>query len=94
MGIAPKIGPRQGSDMFLVQQKVGQILTGSDFGADPQDLTLRLSTSYLYALTDAEGEVMLDDFNKDIPRDQFLQEVCSKVIEVGERFKALVESLT
>jgi len=78
---------------FLLDEEHITTLPGSDFGADPQDLTLRLSTSYLYALTDEEGEAILSSFNKDKPRDQFLQEVCPKVIEVGERFKALVGSL-
>lgn len=78
---------------FLLDEEHIATLLGSDFGANPQDLTLRLSTSYLYALTDAEGEAILNSFDKNIPRDQFLQEACPKVIEVGERFKALVESL-
>jgi aspartate aminotransferase len=68
-------------------------IPGDAFGASPQDLTLRLSTSYLYAFTDDEGWNMLSVFAKGLPRDQFIQETCPEVLEVGERFKAFIESL-
>ncbi len=78
---------------FLLDEEHIASLPGSDCGADPQDLTLRLSTSYLYALTDAEAEIMLSTYQQNLPRDQFLQTASPKVIEVGERFRDLVMSL-
>ena len=78
---------------FLLDEEHIASLPGSDFGADPADLTLRLATSYLYALTEAEGEAMLDTFKQGLNRIQFLQAACPQVIEVGERFQVLVEAL-
>jgi len=78
---------------FLLDEEHMATLPGSDFGADPQDLTLRLSTSYLYAFTDEAGEAMLSAFRQQLPTEQFLQQACPAVIEVGEKFKALVASL-
>jgi aspartate/methionine/tyrosine aminotransferase len=78
---------------FLLDEEHIATLPGSDFGTGPQDLTLRLSTSYLYALSDEAGQAMLATYQKNLLPDQFLKETCPRVIEVGERFKALVESL-
>lgn len=78
---------------FLLEEEHMATLPGSDFGADPQDLTLRLSTSYLYAFTDEAGEAVLSTYSEHLPPEEFLQKACPAVIEVGERFKALVASL-
>jgi aspartate/methionine/tyrosine aminotransferase len=78
---------------FLLDEERIASLPGSTFGANPQDLTLRLSTSYLYALTDEAGETTLAAFQKDHTPEQFLKETCPGVIEVGEKFKTLVQSL-
>lgn len=78
---------------FLLDEEHIASLPGSDFGADPHDLTLRLATSYLYALTDEAAEAMLTIYAKNLPVDQFLQEACPHVIEVGERLKSFVASL-
>ena len=78
---------------FLLDEEHIATLPGSTFGADPKKLTLRLSTSYLYALTDEEGEAMLSTYQENLPPNQFLQKACPKVLEVGERFRVLVESL-
>ncbi len=78
---------------FLLDEEHIAALPGSTFGANPQDLSLRLSTSYLYALTDEEGQKMLDAYQQNLPIEQFLKETCPHVIAVGEKFKTLVESL-
>jgi aspartate/methionine/tyrosine aminotransferase len=78
---------------FLLDEEHMATLPGSDFGADPGDLTLRVATSYLYALTDEAGEAILATYQKNLPPEQFLREACPYVIEAGERFRALVESL-
>jgi aspartate/methionine/tyrosine aminotransferase len=80
------------ADFLLAEEHVAT-LPGSDFGVDPQDLTLRLSTSYLYALTDAEAEQMLETYQAQPTRDRFLQAACPRVIEAGRRFETFVESL-
>jgi aspartate/methionine/tyrosine aminotransferase len=78
---------------FLLDEEHIAALPGSDFGVEPHDLTLRVATSYLYALTDEEGETMLAAYHKNLPPEQFLKEACPNVIEVGERFRALVGAL-
>lgn len=78
---------------FLLDEEHIATLPGSDFGAEPGDLTLRLATSYLYALTETDGEAMLATFGRGLPADQFLREACPRVIEVGEKFRALVRAL-
>jgi aspartate/methionine/tyrosine aminotransferase len=78
---------------FLLDEEHIAALPGSDFGAAPHDLTLRLATSYLYALTEEEGEAILTTFRKNLSPDQFLREACPNVIAVGEKFKAFMASL-
>ena len=78
---------------FLLDEEHIASLPGSDFGADPKALTLRLATSYLYALTDDETDALLTTYHQNLPPDEFLKAACPRVIEAGERFKALVESL-
>jgi aspartate/methionine/tyrosine aminotransferase len=93
--LAKKHNIRNSQDLadFLLDEEHMATLPGSDFGADPADLTLRLSTSYLYALTDEDAERMLALYQTNPKRDQFLQEACPKVVEVGQRFKIFVDSL-
>lgn len=79
---------------FLLDEEHIAALPGSDFGVDPQELTLRLATSYLYALTEEEGEAMLETYQKNLPLEQFLREACPGVIAAGEKFKAFVGSLS
>lgn len=78
---------------FLLDEEYMATLPGTDFGAEPEELTLRLSTSYLYSLTDEAGEAMLAAYEKKLPVEQFLKETCPGVIEAGERFRRLVGSL-
>ena len=68
-------------------------LPGSDFGDAPEQLRLRLASSYLYALTDAESQAVLDTYRPDLPADSFLHTACPRVIEVGERFRQFVDGL-
>ena len=78
---------------FLLDEYYIATLAGTAFGVPPDALTLRLSTSYLYALTDEEGWEILDTFERQLPRDQFLWDACPQVIEVGERFETFIRSL-
>lgn len=78
---------------FLLDEEHMATLPGSDFGADPQELTLRLSTSYLYGFSDESTRQMLAVFNEQLPIEEFLQKACPSVIEVGEKFKAFIASL-
>lgn len=93
--LAKKHNVRTSADLanFLLDEEYIASLPGSDFGADPHDLTLRLATSYLYALTEAEAEAMLATYHKNLSPEQFLQEACPRVIQVGERFKSFIASL-
>ncbi len=78
---------------LLLQEANCATLPGSDFGADPLDLTLRLSTSYLYAKTDADAEAVLDAYQNNLPPADLLQQTCPDVLEMGERLKKFVAEL-
>ncbi len=78
---------------FLLDEYHIAALPGTDFGAKPESLTLRLSTSYLYALSDDEGWAMLNAYNPDIPRDDYVRQNCPNVVEVCERLQAFVQAL-
>ena len=78
---------------FLLDKFHIATLPGTDFGATPAALTLRLSTSYLYALTDDEGRAMLTTLDSHPTRDEFIAAACPAITEVTERFEALIHSL-
>ena len=77
---------------FVPRQHIA-ILPGSDFGDDPAELTLRMSTSYLYALNDEEGEKVLATYARNLQPFDFLKQACPRVLEMGERLKVFVQSL-
>ncbi len=93
--LAKKHNVHTGQDLarFLLDEAYIATLPGSDFGAAPEDLTLRLATSYLYGFSDEEGAAMLSLFEADVSPQEFLQQACPQVIEVGERFRGIVEAL-
>jgi aspartate aminotransferase len=93
--LAARYGVQTSEDLanVLLNQYHLASLPGDAFGADPRDLTLRLSTSYLYAFTDDEGWNMLAAFERNLSRDQFVRESCPNLIEAGERLGAFVQSL-
>jgi len=78
---------------FLLDEEHIAILPGSDFGDDPAELTLRMSTSYLYALNDEEGEKVLATYARNLQPFDFLKQACPRVLEMGERLKVFVGSL-
>jgi len=78
---------------FLLAENHLATLPGSDFGAKPSDLTLRLATSYLYALTEAEAENLLTVYQQNLPREEFLRQACPNVVATCESFKSLVAGL-
>lgn len=78
---------------FLLDETHVASLPGSAFGAASQDLSLRLSTSYLYAFTDDEGWRMLNNFDPTQPRDEYVVQNCSGVVEACQNISAFVKSL-
>jgi len=90
--LAQKFNVRTSQELaqFLLNEYHIATLPGDDFGADPLDLTLRLSTSYLYALTDADGEAMLATFARQLPLEQFLQETCPNLLLAADKFKEFI----
>lgn len=80
------------AELLLNEEHIAT-LPGSDFGARPEDLTLRLSTSYLYALNDQDAESLLAIYRETADVDEFLQQACPRVIEVGRRWQSFVRGL-
>ncbi|RME99017.1 MAG: aminotransferase class I/II-fold pyridoxal phosphate-dependent enzyme [Chloroflexi bacterium] len=78
---------------FLLDETHVAALPGSVFGAAPQDLSLRLSTSYLYAFTDDEGWEMLNNFDPARPRDEYVAQYCPGLTEACRHISAFIESL-
>jgi aspartate/methionine/tyrosine aminotransferase len=79
---------------FLLNRHFMASLPGSDFGVSGDELTLRLSTSYLHGFTDAEGWAMLETYRRHLSRDQFVKEACPAVIEVAQKFADIIHSLS
>lgn len=69
-------------------------LPGTAFGARPDDLSVRLSTSYLYAQDDAQVEAALAAYAQAPNPAEFVRSACPDVFEVGRRFQAFVETLS
>ncbi|MFQ5612528.1 MAG: pyridoxal phosphate-dependent aminotransferase [Anaerolineae bacterium] len=78
---------------FLLDEEYIATLPGTSFGADPVELSLRLSTSYLYALNDTDAESLLAIYQQSANTVEFLQKACPLVFEAGEKIQALVKSL-
>ncbi len=78
---------------LLLQEANCATLPGSDFGADPLDLTLRLATSYLYAQTDAEAEAVLEAHRNNLSPADLLRQTCPGVLEMEERLRQFVAGL-
>lgn len=72
-------------------------LPGTAFNSRPEDLSIRLATSYLYAEDDAQVARTLDLYARYADAgapDEFLHAACPAVFEVGRRFQSFVENLT
>ena len=93
--LARQHGVQSGQDLarLLLDEERIAALPGADFGDEPRHLRLRLASSYLYALDDAQAEAVLDLYRQGQPAQVFLEQACPQVIEVGERFKAFIEGL-
>lgn len=69
-------------------------LPGTAFGASPDDLSLRLSTSYLSARDDAHAEAVLAAYAQAASSAEFVRSACPDVSEVGRRLRAFVKTLS
>lgn len=69
-------------------------LPGTAFDANPEDLSLRLSTSYLSAQDDAHAEAVLAAYAEMPDSVEFVRSACPDVLEVGRRVRAFVEMLS
>lgn len=69
-------------------------LPGTAFGARPEELTLRLSTSLLPAQDDAHAERVLAAYAQASGADEFVSRACPDVLEIGRRLRAFVATLS
>lgn len=69
-------------------------LPATSFGARPDDLSLRLSTSHLSARDDAHAEAVLAAYGEASTPAEFVRDACPDVFEVGRRLRTFVENLT
>lgn len=68
-------------------------LPGTAFNSRPDDLSIRLATSYLYAEDDAQVARTLELYAHAGAPDEFLNAACPAVFEVGRRFQTFVKNL-
>lgn len=68
-------------------------LPGTAFNSRPDDLSIRLATSYLYAEDDAQISRTLDLYERYGSSDKFLEAACPAVFEVGRRFQTFARNL-
>jgi aspartate aminotransferase len=78
---------------LLLNEEHIATLPGPDFGDAPQNLTLRLSTSYLYALDDGDAEAVLKVYETTAGAADFLPQACPRVIEVAGQWRAFAQGL-
>lgn len=65
-------------------------LPGAAFGARPDALALRLSSSYLYTKDDAQAEAALAAYANAPSAADFVHDACPDALEVGRRFREFV----
>ncbi|MCB0162095.1 MAG: hypothetical protein KDD83_28355, partial [Caldilineaceae bacterium] len=68
-------------------------LPGTAFNVRPEDLSLRLASSYLDMETDEAAQAVLDAYRADPDPDQFMREHHPATNEAIARFAAFVQSL-
>jgi aspartate aminotransferase len=74
--------------MHLLEKYELATLPGTDFGSPPEELSLRLSTSYLDAGTDEKAAALVEAFNEDPDADSF---VARQHVELQESATRLAE---
>ncbi len=78
---------------LMLREEEIATLPGSDFGADPGYLALRLSTSQLHRLGDATVDRVLELARPEVSDDEFRRQVCPDLEGVGERLARFIGSL-
>ena len=88
-------GVRTSNDLarFLLDTMQIATLPGTDFGAPGQELSLRLSTSYVDLETDAKATRMVELADGSISEERLLQDYHPGMNEVLHRFQTLLASL-
>ncbi len=80
------------SRMLLEEEGIAT-LPGSDFGSDPHDLAVRLSTSQLHALGDESVDRVLALAGEGVPDEEFRRAACPELEEVSERLTRFIGTL-
>ena len=88
-------GVHTSSDLarFLLDTLQIATLPGSNFGAPPKELSLRLSTSYVDLETDAKATGMVALADDSLSDERLLREYHPGMNEVLARFRTLLASL-
>ena len=78
---------------LLLQQESVATLPGSEFCADPADLSLRLSTSCLHGLSEATAGDVLSLHAEQLPPERLVARAAPRVVEVAALFGQFIAAL-
>jgi hypothetical protein len=79
--------------LYLLEHYELATLPGVAFGSPPQDLCLRLSSSYLDAGTDEKALALVETFKENPDPQHFIENYHPRLREVGSRFAQFVADL-
>jgi aspartate/methionine/tyrosine aminotransferase len=79
--------------VYLLEQYGLATLPGAAFNTRPEDLYLRLSSSYIDAGTDQKAEALLAAFRKDPDPERFIAQYHPRMQEVANRLANFVNDL-
>lgn len=68
-------------------------LPGTAFGSSPEDLVLRLATSYVDAPTDADAARLLTEYRRQPASQLFIQTQCPNLVAVTQLFETIADRL-
>ena len=78
---------------LLLDRESLAALPGSEFGAEPEELSLRLSTSCLHGLSEVTAEEVLALDAERLPPDELVARACPEVVEVAALLGEFVAAL-
>lgn len=89
------VGVRTSEDLaaYLLDNYHIATLPGTAFGSPPEDLVLRLATSYVDAPTDVDAARLLAAYRRQSDSQSFIQTQCPNLVAVTQLFETIADTL-